>query len=76
MTYFLLVYDQKAGRVLEEEEFKETDRAAALRARFAREAVYSNDPNVEIVVLAAESREALARTHARYFKSPRELLAR
>jgi hypothetical protein len=33
------------------------------------------DPNVEVVILVAKTRQTLDRTHSRYFRSPSELLA-
>jgi hypothetical protein len=55
------------------------DRSAALKARFRaeREGVWEGErlpTDVEIVVLGAESAEALRRTHGRYFFTVGELL--
>jgi hypothetical protein len=73
MRYFLLVYDRRLGRLIDEVEFD--DEKDALSSRFARERAERATPDdVEIVVLGAQSRSALERTHARYFKSPSELL--
>ncbi|MGH8905933.1 MAG: hypothetical protein ACRD0K_05345 [Egibacteraceae bacterium] len=74
MRYFLLVYDQLKGEVLEFQEFQDHERLEALAARFEREAQTLRQTHIEVVVLGAESREALERTHARYFKSPRQIL--
>ena len=65
MTYFLLVFDRRKGRLTAEpQEF--VDSAAAVRARFEVEAT-NRDPDLEVVVLGASNREALERTHSRYF---------
>ncbi len=64
MKYFLLVFDRAAGRLLDEAEFESNE--AALRERFRREATAG--PTDEIVVLGAESAEALRKTHGRYFQ--------
>ncbi len=72
MSYFLLVYDRRRGQLLEERSF--TDGRAALAARFATEKQYPRDSDVEIVVIGAPSREALTRSHGRYFKSLKTLL--
>lgn len=70
MRYFLVVFDRAAQRVLSLEEY--TDADEAVKARFAREAA-SPGPDIEIVVLGADSKEALARTHSRYFELRSEL---
>ncbi|HEX7165793.1 MAG TPA: hypothetical protein VF230_02315 [Acidimicrobiales bacterium] len=71
MRYFLLVYDRSKGVLLSEEEFESEDRA--LDERFEVEKRIPDD--VEVVVLGAESREALQKTHSRYFTPLRDLLA-
>lgn len=74
--YFLVVYDQRHGRLLELKEFGETERRVAQDERFARELKHANDRNIEVVLLGAESRQAIEDTHARYFRSVGELAAR
>jgi hypothetical protein len=65
VTYFLLVFDRRKRRLTAEpREF--ADSAAAVRARFEVEAS-DHDPDLEVVVLGAASREALEKTHSRYF---------
>jgi hypothetical protein len=69
---FLLVYDRAAGRLLREQVF--ASREDALHARFAAEKQYrGQEGQVEVVALEAASREALLRTHGRYFMSLDEL---
>lgn len=47
---------------------------ANLYEKFAAEAAHRQDgENIEVVVLAAESRDDLMRTHSRYFLSLHEL---
>ena len=53
------------------ERFADVDRAKALERRFELERTY---PDYEVVVLGAESEDAIRRTHGRYFKSFDELL--
>jgi len=68
----LVVYDRAKAKLLEERVFG--SKAEALAARFDAEATYrQGGENIEVVVLAAESREDLMRTHSRYFFSLREL---
>jgi hypothetical protein len=67
MKHFLLVYDKKAGVILETKVFSDNARRIAMAERFKREALYRNDPNIEVVVLGANSAAALRKTHSRYF---------
>ena len=71
MNYFLLIYNQRSGD-LEVEEFAQAA-DAALDRRFELERENRDRPEVEVVVLSAQSLEALERTHARYFKNVRQL---
>jgi hypothetical protein len=74
MRYFLLVYDRAHGKLLDDlREYPASERHQALQERFRQELAYRNQPDVEVVVLGAESREALKRTHSRYFKTIGEL---
>jgi hypothetical protein len=72
MSYYLVVYDRSTGTV-EIEEFTDQQGDLALHRRFECERAQRNQPQIEIVVLGAESPEALKRTHARYFKTVQEL---
>jgi hypothetical protein len=70
MRFFLLVFDRSGGRLVDDvAEFASSK--AALNARLAREAVERRlgHDGIEVVVLGAESREALEKTHSRYFDS-------
>ncbi len=75
MAYFLLAYDQSTGELLELKEFREKDRQVAEKERFQRELEGVGERSIEVVLLGAESRESLERTHGRYFKSVSELAA-
>ena len=48
----------------------------ALRARFQAERDFGTRPEVEIVVLTADSEEDLVRTHGRYFLDLAQLVER
>ncbi len=74
MKYFVLIYDQATGKV-DIEEFPMSAAAAALARRFELEDEFQSQPSVEVVLLGAPSREALFRTHGRYFSTPQELAA-
>jgi hypothetical protein len=72
MKHFLIAYDRRHGQVVTFQEFP--DSTSALHARFQAERD-RRSRDTEIVVLSAESEEALRRTHARYFKGVGELLS-
>jgi hypothetical protein len=73
MGHFLVIYDRRAGEIIRRGEF-ETG-ATALAARFDAEREFRGEPDIEVVVLGADSWDALEKTHARYFKNMRELVA-
>lgn len=72
MIHYLIVFDRPRGQILELRQFSE--RQDAVRARFEEERRRAGQSQVEIVILGAESREALERTHARYFKDLSQLI--
>ena len=66
--YFLLVYDRQAGALTAERQFD--SRGEALEARFKIEKQHRDERrDIKVVVVGAPSREALMRTHGRYFLS-------
>lgn len=66
MTYYLLVFNRPRGELVTEiEEF--ADQRAAMAERLRLEIENRDNPDLEIVVLGAESRTALENTHSRYF---------
>lgn len=69
-VFFLICYHRPTGR-LELTEF--SDRIEAYAERRRREG--SKTVDEEVVVLEAENKVALQRTHARYFKDPQQLIA-
>lgn len=74
MNYFLLVYDRSTGRLLRApREYPSAQRDAAMRERFALELENRERPEVEVVVLGADSLEDLQRTHSRYFRTVEEI---
>ena len=72
MKHFLIVYRRGEGHLVECRDLG-PDRAAATTERLAAEKKYVRDPDVEVVILSAASRDVLERTHSRYFRSAREL---
>lgn len=65
VAHFLIVYNRDAGELVRQMRFETS--AEAMRARFAAEAEFHGQPEIEVVALVAESEDALRRTHARYF---------
>ena len=74
MRFYVLVYDQVRGRLLDMESFGSEGGQAALARRFELDREYAYAPTVEVVLLSAESPDALRRTHGRYFKSVDQLM--
>lgn len=68
MSYFLLVYNRALGKRLVERRYPVGDRARALADRSTLLAEHT-DPNVEVVLLGADSYDDLRKTHGRYFQS-------
>lgn len=67
VSHFLLVFDRAHSRLLREERFD--DHRVALRERFKTERLHRGNPDIEVVVLSADSPGALRLTHSRYFES-------
>lgn len=65
-----MVFNRANQQILNLDEYDDAD--VAIRERFAREAASPN-ADIEIVVLGADSREALEKTHSRYFRVRSEL---
>lgn len=68
MKRFVIVFDRPRGDILELLEFSESERDAALKELFDREALYETRSDVEVVMLGSDSLDTVKRTHARYFK--------
>jgi hypothetical protein len=71
---FLLEYDRRAGQLVKLERFAQSETSAANRARLDLE-LELNKRRIEheVVLLEANSEEALQRTHRRYFAKITEL---
>ncbi|MDE0217567.1 MAG: hypothetical protein OXN79_13480 [bacterium] len=62
---FLIAFDHDARKQISLEEFRNT--AQALKAYSEREEQYRDNPRVEVVLLGAESIDAIKVTHSNYF---------
>ena len=71
MRHYLVVFDRRSGAVVQFQEFGVADEA--MTARFDAENEYADNSDIEVVVLGASSKDALLKTHARYFKGTLEL---
>lgn len=71
---FLIEYDRPEGRIVTFTTFKGSERFDAEKSRLNLE-LHLNRRGVahEVVILEAESEEALRRTHRRYFEDVRQI---
>ena len=74
MKYFLLVYDRKRGEIRSQSEYPSAARDKALADRFALLQAQT-DPEVEVVLLGANSYDDLRKTHGRYFMTLKEAVS-
>ena len=65
LLHFLLVFDHKAGELIEQTQFEDGEQAVA--AYSAKEAEYQGQDLVEIVLIGSDSIETVKLTHANYF---------
>ena len=76
MKYFLLVYDRGIQKIIEGPRpyaFEERDAALADRERAISDNIVN--PNIEVVLLGADSIDELRKTHARYFQTSDEIIS-
>jgi hypothetical protein len=76
MMLFLIEYDRNRGQIVSLEKFEDSDRQSAEDSRLKME-INLNQLGIEreIVILEAETEEALRRTHRRYFEDLAELVS-
>lgn len=67
LIHFLLVYDLAQQRLLDQREFVNPAVAAAAYTELERK--HHEDPNLEIVLVGADSIETIRMTHGNYFDS-------
>lgn len=73
MTLFRLQYDRRRGKLLALDAYDEARREEAMRQRRALERFRS--PDIEVVILEADSGATIRRAHRRYFQTIEEMLA-
>jgi len=66
MKHYLVVFNRSRGAVVRHQYYP--GRVEAMKARFAAEREFRDDPDIEVVVLGGSSWAAVQNTHARYFK--------
>ncbi len=72
---FLIEYDRPRGLIVTYRMFEDRDREKAANARLEIElALNRKRVDHEVVLLEAESEEALRRTHRRYFENARQIV--
>ena len=69
---FLIVYDHDSRKQISLEEFRDT--ARALKAYSEREEQYRDNHRMEVVLLGADSIEAIKVTHSNYFQDTADAL--
>jgi len=68
MQHFLLIYDHKAQELQEKRVFTDKECDDATVAYQVAERQYRDDPNIEIVLIGADSLATVERTHGHYFR--------
>ena len=66
MIHFLLVYDRRRQVLDSQEAFDDADRANAAYQELEQR--YRSSPDMEIVLVGADSIETIYRTHGHYFE--------
>jgi hypothetical protein len=67
MQHFLLIYDHTKQELIGERLFTEKETEAATNAYQAAEEKNGDNPNIEIVLIGADSIDIVMRTHGHYF---------
>lgn len=70
---FLITFDHDARKLISLQEFRNT--ARALKAYSEREEQYRNNSRVEVVLLGADSIDAIKVTHSNYFEDTTDVFA-
>ena len=68
MIRYLVVFDRRRGTVIELRSIASED-ASIADIRLEAEDAYTNNADVEVVVLTSDSEAGLRQTHARYFEN-------
>ena len=71
MRFYLIAYKRRRGEITGLRDYATQDEALAERFRLEDSRV---DADLELVVLGAQNKDDLVKTHARYFKSMRQLV--
>jgi hypothetical protein len=71
---FLLIYDRKSANVVSMTEYE--DVVTATKAEVAAFMTHRENRNIDVVLLAGESEEAIRDSHPQYFCTLEELFAR
>ena len=73
---FLIEYDRSSGKLVHFQEFDDSERDTARKARSGLELTSGREGNKhEVVILEAPNEEAVRHTHSRYFQTLNELIA-
>jgi hypothetical protein len=72
LIHFLLMYDHKQAKLVDQKRFRDPGEALAAYAEWEEE--HRWDPNLEIVLVGADSLETIMRTHGHYFERPAQVI--
>lgn len=74
MTIYLIEYDRSTGMVVTLKEFTDSERFDAENSRLVKELdLRRTGSDHEVVLLEAASKDALLKTHRRYFKDVKDI---
>lgn len=71
MQHFLLIYDHAQQSLRDQRQFSDDERDVATQAYQDAETQHRDDPDVEIVLIGADSLATILRTHGHYFGEDR-----
>ena len=75
MRCFLLVYDRRQAKIVQQREYPEGQRERALDDARSLQLQSIFDSSIEVVILGGNSYEDLKKTHSRYFMTAEEIIS-
>ncbi len=65
---FLIVFDTKAGKIVEQRLFADSDEAMSIFGEIERQ--HSREENLQVLLFTADSLDTVKSTHPHYFSEP------
>jgi hypothetical protein len=72
LVHFLLIFDRLSGNLIKNIRFSDSDLAADQLS--IEEHKYSDNENIEVLLISSDSEETLKKTHGHYFSGASEEL--